>query len=357
MLRLLILLTAATAQGTPPDGDKPEPPASNRLARALKAYRDATGAFPPSRIVLTETQDNGLVFRGGGQDFRFGTDPDSDLTLVAPDDALRAQLKLPKDSGLVATSVRPYGSAWAAEIRENDVLLSLDGAPLVDQEDFDEKLKQAGEKHLTLELLRKGARIKLRVQARVQARGGIGPVDTEPSGNLIGVNVLPAGPALRAQLDIPKLQGLVVTMLTKDSPAERSGIKLNDVILTVAGQPQEDLKTLWEVVQKSGGKPITVEFLREGVRRTVQVTPEKGNPPRSVRWATGPGQVSTFVRPGFVQYIRAAGVSDPAALSDTPSNRSPKADASAARIDEMAAEIKELRKAIDQLTKTLEARK
>lgn len=360
MLRLLLLYSLITAAPAKLRDDEPKTPTvEDRLVLDVKATPEDGVKVRPD-VFYSPQNAYTRVWDPAGDYIALTLNPDSDLNLVAPDDALRAQLKLPKDRGLVATSVREHGAPWEAGVRENDILLSLDDAPLAKPEDLDAKLKQAGEKRLTLELLRKGAPVKLSVQPRV--RVSLGPIETEVNTYFIGVGVAPVGPALRAQLDIPERQGLVVTNVSPDSPAAKNDLKVNDVILIVSGQPQQNQGTLAELVQKNGDKPLAVEYLREGVRRTVQITPEKH---KMIRLTLTRGREplllgSTVVRPGVVQFddFRNRNL-----LSNTPGWRvQPEKTAQAAasdakRLDEMAAEMKELRKAIDGLRKALEDRK
>src|SRR5438105_1817657 len=78
----------------------------------------------------------------------------SGLSLAAVDDALRAHLKLPKDEGLIVTSLDAHSPAALAGIQQNDVLLDLHGATLRTPEDLDEALRAAGAKPASLVLLR-----------------------------------------------------------------------------------------------------------------------------------------------------------------------------------------------------------
>jgi S1-C subfamily serine protease len=285
-------------------------------------------------------------------------DRDLDLDLEIPDDALRAHLGLPKDRGLVTSSVRTNGPAWAAGVRENDVLLTLDGVPLAKPEDLEARLKQAGDKTMTLSVIRKRKPIELTVQPEV--RVGLGPARVEESSYWIGLGVSPIGPALRAQLNIPDRQGLVVASVVDDGPASKCGLKLNDVVLTVAGKPQADQQALGELVRKNGDKPLDVVFLREGARREATITPEKRQAIKLTFKMNRPTIAETYVRPGVLQNGLSVGWTEtPGTLASYYSalNNAPAADASAKRIDEMAAEIKELHKAIDALRKAVEERK
>jgi serine protease Do len=361
MLRLLVIpliafgLVAARADEEP----KKKPSTEYGQAMIIRMTEEPKNMASTENGLFENAQVN--VARTDGSPsglFTFVYQQDSDLILVTPDGALRSQLKLPKDRGLVAVSVRINSSTWEAGIRQNDILLTLDDAPLAKPDDLEEKLKQAGEKHLTLELLRKGVPVKLTVQPRV--RVDFRPVESATATYWIGVGVSPIEPALRAQLDLPEQQGLVVTSVADGSPAGKSGLKVNDIILTATGHPLSDQSTLSELVQESEDKPLSLEYLREGARHTVQITPERHSVGKLVRKLAV--FTSTVVRPGVVQ--------SPATVewnAQTPQWESrwstksikpaPAPDASSKRLDEMAAEIKELRKAIDGLRKTLEDRK
>ncbi len=69
---------------------------------------------------------------------------------VPPDDALRTQLELPADLGVVVTKVVPDSPAAKAGLRQHDVLLSADDKPLAKLADLAEVVKTKHDKLLTL---------------------------------------------------------------------------------------------------------------------------------------------------------------------------------------------------------------
>ncbi|MDR3621259.1 MAG: PDZ domain-containing protein [Paludisphaera borealis] len=373
MLRLLLLYPLVASIMAPlPVDDEPKPATVevmlNQNGEVVK--EDVKGPPTASSFVYYYPQ-NYATTNYADTVFTIDLNPDSDLKLAAPDDALRAQLKLPRGRGLVATSVRVHGPAWEAGVRENDILMTLDDVYLDKPEDLEQKLKQAGDKRLTLSLLRKGMTVDLNVQPEVRIT--LGPVPSETTTFWIGVNVTALEPALRAQLDIPDHQGLVVTAVTDGSPAAKSDLKVNDVILTVAGTLQMDQGGLSEVVQKNGDKPLAIEYLRERMRHTTQITPEKKATKLRVTRVREPFLGATVMRPGVVQNdqlhpnLARQGLFWSNNLKSTAPGQglgvrslSTTAQAPSApdkRIDEMASEIKELRQAIDGLRKALEDRK
>jgi len=300
-----------------------------------------------------------------------GKDLGSGLSLAPVDEAARAHLKLPKGQGLIATSVAPQGPAAQAGVCQNDILLTLGDAPLGKPEDLGEQLKAAGDRTLGLVVLHHGAKKTLQVQPRINVT--FGPVQPAPPEFWIGVSVSPIEPALRTHLKIPADQGLIATEVVAESPAAKAEFKVNDILLTMAGQPLRDQKNLVDLVQKNGEKTVAVDIVREGSRQTLQVTPQRRKNP-SIRQA----QVQFFgdinvLRPGALiqgqpsTVLLDYGPNNMLYLSDDYYDLS-KANGVANlpqlqvkplpdRLDGMAAEIKELRKTVEELGKLLRDRK
>jgi hypothetical protein len=293
-------------------------------------------------------------------------DQSSGMSLAAVDDAARAHLKLPKGQGLIATSVSPHGPAAQVGICENDILLTLGDTPLGKPEDLEEDLKAAGDKPLSLVLLHHGEKKTLLVQPQIKV--AFGPVQPDPPAFWIGVSVSPVEPALRAQLRIPDDQGLLATEVIADSPAAKVGLKVNDILLTMAGKPLKDQATLVDLVQKNGEKSVALEILREGSRQTIELTPQRRKPVKLTARLHPKALRFNFVRPGVVLQDGQAVMSSPKDdvqwrwdaqnLNNSPLNLvQPQGDPVAKRLESMSAEIKELRKAVDDLAKALKDRK
>ncbi len=122
------------------------------------------------------------------------------MRLAAADDALRAQLKLPKEEGLIVTAMEPGSPAASAGIEPNDVLLRLGseapkGIALGKPEDLEKGLKLVGDSPQQLFLLRRGRKLAIKVQPEVKV--SLGPVRPEPPSYWIGVSVGSIEPALR----------------------------------------------------------------------------------------------------------------------------------------------------------------
>ena len=300
-----------------------------------------------------------------------GKEQGSGLSLAPVDDAARAHLKLPKGQGLIATSVTPQGPAAHAGVCQNDILLTLDDAPLGKPEDLEEHLKAAVDKPLGLVLLHHGQMKTLQVQPRVNVT--FGPLQPAPPEFWIGVSVSPVEPALRTHLKIPADQGLIATEVIAESPAAKAEFKVNDILLTMAGQPLRDQANLVDLVQKNGEKTVAVDIVREGSRQTLQVAPQRRKNPSNRQeqlhifgdinvlrpGALIQGQPSTLLLdlvPNDTLYLSNY-YSDLTKVNGNANMPQLQMKPLSDRLDGMSAEIKELRKAVEELGKVLKDRK
>ena len=93
----------------------------------------------------------------------------------------------------------------------------------------------------------------------------------------LGVECQPLGEndPLRAQLDLPAQQGMLVTNVSPESPAAVAGIQKYDVLLKVGDKPLGQVKDLLDAINASEGKEMVIELLRGGKPKVFGVTPAK----------------------------------------------------------------------------------
>jgi hypothetical protein len=93
----------------------------------------------------------------------------------------------------------------------------------------------------------------------------------------LGVALAPVPAALNEQLDL-KGEGLVIQRVAPGGPADKAGIKRNDILLAVRDKPIKQYADLIEGANASGGK-LTLKLLRGGKTSTVTVmlTKHKGD--------------------------------------------------------------------------------
>jgi serine protease Do len=304
----------------------------------------------------------------------------SGMSLSSADDALRAQLKLPKEEGLIVTAVAPGSSAAMAGIESNDILLRIggkvpQGLPLGKPEDLEEGLKAAGDAPVGLLLLRRGQRLGLKVQPRV--RVSLGPVQPDPPSYWIGVSVGSVEPALRVQLQLQKNHGLIALDVVKDGPGAKAGVRPHDILLKLDGEELTDQDKLIQVVQAKGEKTVPLELVREGKKETIGITPQRRksinftvswDKPKTATYdwvftgTPAPGQAGPRGNVGsgmiVADYNNDGNLDLWMANQASPSNQPRDGDpATARRLDDLTAQIKELRQAVEALTKAPQLQK
>ncbi|MEX0613308.1 MAG: PDZ domain-containing protein [Pirellulales bacterium] len=123
----------------------------------------------------------------------------------------------------------------------------------------------------------------------------------------IGLVGGPIGPdhPLRAHVDIPEDQGMLVVEVVPDSPAAKAGVKTNDLLLRANDADLREMQDLVKLVITEGEKKgqIAVEVLRRGQRETVYITPEErpADAPRPQGGGFGRAFAPGFGMPGGVE--------------------------------------------------------
>jgi S1-C subfamily serine protease len=92
----------------------------------------------------------------------------------------------------------------------------------------------------------------------------------------LGVGVISPDHVLRAYVDIPEGQGLLVATVAPDSPAAKAGLKQHDILIRANGTDLHELHDLTDLVSAEGANKgkITLDILRKSGHETVAVTPE-----------------------------------------------------------------------------------
>lgn len=227
---------------------------------------------------------------------------------VAPaGEALRVQLGLPAEQGAVVVNVTDNSPAADAGIQLHDVLLLAGDQPVRDAETLQAQVRAAGEQRLALRLIRAGKRLSLEVIPKQQTAQLAFTVDGQPAEQnarfWLGVGLATADDTLRNQLGLAAGEGLVVTSVEPQSPAEQAGVHIHDVLLALDGKPLTAVEGLQAQLQETGAKTIPLRLLRGGKPLALDVTPEKH---QDLTWTTvlpmqnAALQAIEFLSPGVV---------------------------------------------------------
>ncbi|MBX3615684.1 MAG: DegQ family serine endoprotease [Nitrosomonas sp.] len=92
----------------------------------------------------------------------------------------------------------------------------------------------------------------------------------------LGIMIQPLTPDLAKSFDLSTDKGILVAQVTKNSPAEKAGLKPGDVILNFQGQPVSDTGEFRNrVAAEQPGSKVTFDIIRDGKQRTVSVSIDK----------------------------------------------------------------------------------
>lgn len=200
--------------------------------------------------------------------------------------ALRSQLDLPADQGVVIVGVVPGSAAATAGLQQNDVLLTLNDAVMGSAEllrnslvALNESAQEPAKKlPASVTYLRGGKKITATLSSQPMGADqliGRLMIGVDQQKYWIGVGVSDVDATLRAQLKLPENQGLIVTEVKPDSAAEKAGLKEHDLLLeyndTALATP-EDLRRIVNELGKDS-KTGNMKLLRGGKPATLPVTP------------------------------------------------------------------------------------
>jgi membrane-associated protease RseP (regulator of RpoE activity) len=174
---------------------------------------------------------------------------------------VRVEVELGRRSGLF-TPLRLGSGAW---------VLPDDFGDLEDLED-----RLGGVTEGTEDLgrrLRENAERLQELYAPMVCEGGDCSYFVLPGGRpRLGVQLVEATPELRVHLGGSDDRGVLVSKVLVGTPAERAGIQVGDLILTVDGDPVASVNDLRRALADRAGKTFPVELSRDGRRLNVDVT-------------------------------------------------------------------------------------
>jgi serine protease DegS len=97
----------------------------------------------------------------------------------------------------------------------------------------------------------------------------------------MGIEVQEATPTLLTSIGLPTaLEGLIVTGLSLNGPAQQSGLMIGDIITSLNGTPSINAKSAMnQIAALRPGEDISIEFMRSGRRQsTVAIAGKRENP-------------------------------------------------------------------------------
>jgi serine protease Do len=191
---------------------------------------------------------------------------------IDPD--LAKALKLDDTHGALVSKVEPDSPAAKAGVKSRDVILQFDGKEVEKPSQLSRYVAgtQAG-KSSELVLWRDGKRETLQVdvgkmpskEMASNEQGGDQPDSSQPK---LGLSLAPLTPDTRDQLNLDqKVEGVVVTQVQPDSPADQKGIQPGDIIVSVNQKAVKDPRQVQDAVKKAheaGDQTVLMLLMRDG---------------------------------------------------------------------------------------------
>jgi len=155
------------------------------------------------------------------------------------------------DADMVALigHVTPGSPAAKAGIQDGDRIVRMDGKANPTWEDVGLKEIESAYRPMHLTIERNSQFFDTTVTPILSDRSGVGS----------------AGWDERGEIQLGEV--------TPEMPAAKAGLQKGDLIVAVNGQPMHSQVKFHEITEKSGGKPLEIEYQRKGEKRTVSVTP------------------------------------------------------------------------------------
>jgi serine protease Do len=200
--------------------------------------------------------------------------------------SLRETMKVGNRSGLLITDVVRDSPADDANLREEDVLLSFDGKSVERTDNFTQLVRNTPpDKKVKVKILRNGEERELEVTIGARKSGasarsfswsgsGSHSPDVFWMGNRahLGVQVQDLNRDLAPYFKVEEKSGVLILSVSKDSPAEKAGLKAGDVITRLDEEKITDADDLITALRDyEEGDKVNVEYVRQGKSATAAV--------------------------------------------------------------------------------------
>jgi regulator of sigma E protease len=194
--------------------------------------------------------------------------------------------KIIDDNGAVIGHLMPDSPAAKAGLQVGDKIVRLNGKDNPDWEDILTVEIESVARPITVSYERQGHRYSTSLTPVLDDRTGLGDAGWE------GQNEIQVGG------------------VSDGMPAAAAGLKKGDLLSRVNGIPIHSRFTLPEVIRKSDGKPVSIDYVRDGQPNTVSMTPVFRNMDGTARWMIG---VNSDVK----WHIQKTALPFPAALAES----------------------------------------
>jgi len=243
---------------------------------------------------------------------------------ISRDNMGKYHLSQPRGVGI--TQVTPDSPAQKAGLRQNDVILRFDGENVTSVRKLNRLVSEIAPDHtVRITISRDGAEQELTATigkrnnlstARDLFRGRQprvwkweGPLNSDKfpniekfpdlpdnSGDLaiimgnsrrIGVSTMELSKQLADYFGVANGHGVLVTSVSEDGPAAKSGVKAGDVITAVDGEAVDSPGDIARLINRKKDGDVTLTVIRNKSQQTIRVTPRQGSLTRTINDQVG----------------------------------------------------------------------
>ncbi|MGQ0763626.1 MAG: DegQ family serine endoprotease [Acidobacteriota bacterium] len=197
------------------------------------------------------------------------------------DSDMAQSLGMSETKGIIVNEIVAGSAAERAGIRQGDVIIALNGAPVKETNAFRNQIaSMAPGSQVTLTLLRDNREQKISATlgefkpetARKEEGESTRPGSTNQG--KLGLTVMPLTPEIASELSLRAgTQGVVIETVDPAGPAAAAGLARGDVIQEVNRQPIRSAADLSGAIDKGGNRPALLLINRRGNPFYVTVRP------------------------------------------------------------------------------------
>lgn len=215
------------------------------------------------------------------------------------DDDIADAFEVDVDYGAIINEIVQDSPAEKADLEEGDVIISFNGKKVWDSDDLTDLIEESetGAK-ATLGILRDGKEMTVNVELGSRPRNsswvsrgshntpGVywfnGPDDMRvfnwSGGGYIGVQLTELTDQLGLYFGVKNDEGVLITEVNEDSPAEKAGLEAGDVITAINNEEVSDYGDVKEMVSESEeGDKLAVTIIRDKKSQTIEVVVEESD--------------------------------------------------------------------------------
>ncbi len=182
---------------------------------------------------------------------------------------------LKASKGVLISSIEDGSPAATAGLKSRDIILEYDGKEVLDSEDLIDLVRESEiGQNVPVVVNREGSEMTFNVEVgerrepsfRSESDWGPAPYAFFDSFRRVGIGVSmqTLSGDLGEYFGVPNGEGALITEVMKDSPAEKAGLKVGDVIVAVNGESVESPSDVSSFMRgKDRGEEVEISIIRD----------------------------------------------------------------------------------------------